>query len=119
MRSVIVPDDLAIGSGVCADVPVNGTGKDRARNGGDRRGLRGAAGTAIAAARRRRHPHALAITNFIQVWRQHNIEAESAAVERQRDFSRTHIIIGAVVPAILLWSLWREGLSQFLKTYQK
>ena len=58
-------------------------------------------------------------TNFIQVWRQHNIEAESAAVERQRDFSRTHIIIGAVVPAILLWSLWREGLSQFLKTYPK
>ncbi len=57
--------------------------------------------------------------NHLQVWNQHSPEAQSAAVKRLRDSSWTNRIIGADVLAILLWWLWREGLSQFLKTYKK
>ena len=57
--------------------------------------------------------------NRPHLWSQHSLEAQSADAKRRRDSSRTNLIIGAIVVAILLWSLWREGLSQYVMPYLK
>jgi hypothetical protein len=57
--------------------------------------------------------------NQPHLWSQHSLEAQSAAAQRQRDSSRTNLIVGTIVVAFLLWSLWREGLSQYVMPYLK
>jgi hypothetical protein len=43
-----------------------------------------------------------------------SLEAHSAAATRQRESSRTNLVVGAIVVAFLLWSLLRESLSEYV-----
>ena len=55
--------------------------------------------------------------NLPYLWNQNNPIAKSAAAKRERDTLRTNLLVGAVVVAILLWSLCRDSLAQYVIPY--
>jgi hypothetical protein len=57
--------------------------------------------------------------NLRQLWSQSGVEAQSAAANRQRESSRTNLVVGAVVAALVLWSFWGESLFQYVTSYLK
>ena len=55
--------------------------------------------------------------NLPYLWNQHNVMAKTAAAKRERDSSRTNLVVGVIVVVILLWFLWRDTLSQYVTPY--
>ena len=52
--------------------------------------------------------------NAGKLWDPRSPEARDAAAKRRRESSRTNLIVGAIVVAVLLWTLWQEVVSQYV-----
>ena len=55
--------------------------------------------------------------NLVGLWNPRSVEAQSAAAKRNKDSFRMNLIVGTVVAAVLLWSLWSEVLSPYVLPY--